>query len=100
MKPKPKPKRKTNTELLRRVRAKLGKVDLVAYKHLEDRLALLHDFELAILTKRILAPKPASRTKLALDSRLGGPQASQLERKMLVRVLGILHNTPKTGGPS
>ena len=96
---KPTPKRKTNVQLLRKAHAKIGKLDLVGYQYLEDRLELLRDFELAILQRRILAPKPTSRTKLATEARLGGPQAAQLERKMLRRVLGILHNAP-TGGSS
>ncbi len=97
-----KPKRKTNAELLAVIRRKLRKLDLVGYAHLEDRLKLLQTFELAILEKRILAVEEkaaVSRTKLAIDARLGGPQAAQLERKMLRRVLGILHNAPTNGRP-
>ena len=97
------PKRKTNAELLAVIRKKLAKLDLVGHEHLEDRLKLLRTFELAILEKRILAIEEkaaVSRTQLALDARLGGHQAAQLERKMLRRVLGILHNAPTNGRPT
>ncbi len=97
------PKRKTNVELLKAIKVKLRKLDLVGYAHLEERLKLLRTFELSVLEKRILAIEEkdaVSRTRLAVDARLGGPQAAQLERKMLVRVLGILHNAPHNGRPT
>lgn len=102
MKPKPKPARKSNAALLASIRKKLAGLDLRGHQHLQDRLALLRSFETEILEKRILATigSRTSRTQIAIDARLGGPQAAQLERKMLVRVLGILHNAPTNGGPS